>query len=101
VPPGVPPVIAPPGWNDPPVLKNSSRTQVCKHNCMSLCCPFFFQRKFTSHKFLFASQFLQNRCTFIVLADGDNQPLKYIYFFVHTMDIVQKINFLNSHFCLL
>lgn len=31
VPPGIPPANAPPAWNDPPVLKNSSRTQVHNH----------------------------------------------------------------------
>jgi hypothetical protein len=38
--PGIPPVNAQSGWNDPPVLKNSSRTQVCKHCCMSVCVLF-------------------------------------------------------------
>lgn len=31
--PGVPPVNTPPGWNDPPILRDSSRIQVHNHNC--------------------------------------------------------------------
>lgn len=31
VPSSIPPANAPPAWNDPPVLKNSSRTQVHEH----------------------------------------------------------------------
>lgn len=38
--PGIPPVNSPSGWNDPPVLKNSSRTQVRKHCCMVVFVPF-------------------------------------------------------------
>jgi hypothetical protein len=34
--PGIPPVNSPSGWNDPPVVKNSARTQVHKRCCMSL-----------------------------------------------------------------
>lgn len=38
--PGIPPVNSVSGWNDPPVLKNSSRTQVRKHCCMFVFVPF-------------------------------------------------------------
>lgn len=41
MPQGIPAVNAPSGWNDPPVLKNSSQAQVHKHDYMSLCFPSF------------------------------------------------------------
>lgn len=45
VPRGIPPANAPPAWNDPPVLKNSSRTQV---------------HKYLVHIFMVSSLFLEN-----------------------------------------
>jgi hypothetical protein len=37
--PGIPPLNSQSGWNDPPVLKNSSRAQVRNHCCMSVFVP--------------------------------------------------------------
>jgi hypothetical protein len=77
--PGISPVNAPPGWNDPPILKNSSRTQVCSITICLYAVLLLFLENLHCINFCF-SHSTHSGCSFTVPADGDNQPLKCIYF---------------------